>query len=396
MSLINKMLQDLEARETSARAAEPRPAYRNLYAARPPVAAPPRTRLGFVLALVMAGVGAALWSMWQYMGPDFATVTATTSRPATTRRPVAVTAEPAVAAASGDAQGSVPAHGAAAQAGAAGAPKASEPAVVAANSAKKTAAVASSAEKPVVAKPAAGKSANGKPADQPVSDRKHNDIKTAAPIRRGPPAATRPVSVTPGAVVITERQMSAPERAQSAYQEGVSLLASQRPAEAERAWRSALELDPQHRAAREQLAGLLLGSGRADEAQVVLERGIAATPSYPGFVLLLARIDVDRGREAEAVAVLEQALTRTAGDADVAAFLAALHQRAGRHAEAVQRYQEAIARRPAEGRWWVGLGISQEARQDWRAAREAYTRALNTRLTPELARYAEQRLAGIR
>lgn len=341
MSLINKMLKDLETRQGGGARAE-RPIFQDLHSThsarnrgyRAPVVA---------LVLLLAGVvGIYSWNRWR---ENTATVV-TGSAPVKLAQTPAAIEQPPVAAPTPE---SVPPVTAVAKA----------PAV---------------AVKP---KPAR-KQASPATRPQPV-------VTTVAKAGTGPARIEK-----------TDRPYSSAELAENAYQEAARLRSQGDAAGAERRVRALLATDPKHVKARELLTGLQLENGRWLEAQDTLEQGMVQLPAHLAFRYQLARLHLERGELARAVSLLEAARLPGQTDPELPAFLAALYQRSGRHAEAVTSYQEALAARPQEGRWWVGLGISLETQKDSDAARTAYRRALDTgRLTSNLARYAEDRLKAL-
>lgn len=357
MSLINKMLLDLEARQPSLApaAAIPRPIYQDLLAANSALPPPPRVRMSLVLALF--GVTAAAIIEWVWS-------------------PLAVSPLPVFTAPS-------------------------PPPIAQVKTLSDVQLLPDISVLPAIENQSTSQVLTAQPEvpQLTVEDDPALSEQLDAPPPSSPAltAKAEPVNVEPVTVLKTQRIIPAAEHAQDAYQEGQRYNAERNYPEAERSWRSALDWDAQHRPAREQLVTLLLATGRAADAQRLLEEGMAIAPGYPAFALILARVQVERGQETEALVMLEQASSRTNGDVDISAFIATLHQRAGRHAEAAQRFQQVLAARPLEGRWWVGLAISLEAQQNWQAARGAYARAMNgTSLTAELMRYTEQRMTALR
>jgi MSHA biogenesis protein MshN len=194
----------------------------------------------------------------------------------------------------------------------------------------------------------------------------------------------------------TERPYSPEELAENAYRNAAQLRAQGNPAEAERQLKTLLASDPKQVKARELLVSIQLDSGRWVEAQDTLEQGVAQVPAYLAFRFQLARLYLEHGADDQALTLLEGARREGRTDPELYAFLAALYQRAGRHADAVKNYQDALAMQPVEGKWWLGLGISLEATKNVPAARDAYHRALESgRLTANLSRYAEERLRAL-
>lgn len=208
--------------------------------------------------------------------------------------------------------------------------------------------------------------------------------------------ATSFAEAASGQMEKTDRPYTAEEQTENTYQNALRLKAQGNVVEAERQLKPLLVAQPKHVKARELLVGIHFANGRIPEAQETLEQGVAQVPAHLAFRYQLARLFLERGEEPRAVSLLEEASRQGHSDPELPAFLAALYQRAGRHADAVKSYQAALAARPQEGRWWVGLGISLETQQDSGAARDAYRRALDTgRLTSSLARYAEDRLKAL-
>jgi MSHA biogenesis protein MshN len=165
------------------------------------------------------------------------------------------------------------------------------------------------------------------------------------------------------------------------------------PAEAQQGFEAALQLQPEHHAARQGLVGLLLETRKFSDAERVLQEGLALAPAQSGFTITLARLQVHRGDVAEGVATLKRGFDYGRGNADYHAFLAALHQRLGQHEEAVEQFQAALRLKPAPGIWWLGLGISLQAANRTADAQDAYRHARSAgNLQPDLAALAEQRL----
>lgn len=151
-------------------------------------------------------------------------------------------------------------------------------------------------------------------------------------------------------------------------------------------------------AARELLVGELVRNGERATAEAVLRAGLVASPEVYVFPRTLAHLLVERGDLAAALRVLEAAPVPVAERAEHAAFAAALYQRSGRHGDAIAAYRHALSAEEARGAWWIGLAISLHAEAQHVAALTAFERALTDRtLSDQLRRYAEgerARLAG--
>jgi MSHA biogenesis protein MshN len=227
--------------------------------------------------------------------------------------------------------------------------------------------------------------------------------KATAPKPASPPApkvvATAPTA-DGGKTVLGEkklRAMSPEDTAESAYRQAADLMKQGRAGDAEPLLRSALVANAAHIKARELLVGILLQGGRGFEARQLLQQGIEKSPRHYPFAQLLARLYVQDGADPQALALLESVRPAAGNDPEYQAFLAALYQRAGKHAEAVKAYGEALGQRPQEGRWWLGLGISHEAEQNFTAATESYQKALASgSLDGKLQQYVQQRLAIVK
>ena len=136
-----------------------------------------------------------------------------------------------------------------------------------------------------------------------------------------------------------------------------------------------LQATPLDHSAREKLAGLLFGAGEEAEARRVLEQGVALAPTYANYRLLLARMDMSVGQKSRALARLRDCEPEARSNLDFYATRAALAQELGDYPLAASSYQRLTLQQPAEGRWWLGLGISYEKAGRPHAALDAYRRA---------------------
>lgn len=175
---------------------------------------------------------------------------------------------------------------------------------------------------------------------------------------RGPVGAAVLVFVLGAAAVDLQAIGHHENIAQARFHDGISWRQKGNVAEAERAFRDAVRLDPSLGAARDNLANLMASRGSTDEARRDYEQAIMAEPRNAQAYANLAGFYVDGGNLAAADSLVAQAL---AIDPD---------------------FSEALRVR----------GVICEARGDLAGARDAYTHALRfTRERPRL----ENNLAGL-
>lgn len=200
-------------------------------------------------------------------------------------------------------------------------------------------------------------------------------------------------STTTPVIERTEASGSPRERAESDYRKALAKLEQGRIAEAMEGLRHALWQDPLHGPSRQVLVRLLLDAKRPDEAALVLQEGLPGQPGQIGWAMTLARLQVDRGDLAGAAQTLDHTLPAAAGNADYQGFMAHVLQRLGRNSEAAEHYQAATRLAPGDGRWWLGLGLVLEADGRSAEARAALLRAKSAaNLSAELAALVEQKL----
>lgn len=189
------------------------------------------------------------------------------------------------------------------------------------------------------------------------------------------------------------KELTPSQKAEEEFRRATVLLDQGKNNESIAALDKALQFDPQHSVARQTLAGVLLEARRQDDAIRTLQSGLALDKNQPGMAMMLARVQVDRGDLRPAIETLQRTLSYAAGRADFQAFLAALLQRDGRHKEAVEHYLIALRKTPSNGLWWMGIGISLHADNRAAEARDAFVRArASNSLSPELLAFVEQKL----
>lgn len=380
MSLINRMLQDLDARSGNAAVIVPQPAVR-------PVASAEKGKSwtvgAAVLCLVAVGAGAWYWFI--------------SSKSPQPVAPAVIKPTPALRAAQDKGAGAPPVVLPSAQL-----------------SAPRQAAIAAPSETPSIEKPVKdavpAKQIHAETGSQQTAaiaasapTKRHTESASAEPeaalalaleLKTATAALREPIQAPMPAKQV--RELTPYQRAENEYRRASGLAVQGKTTEAMTALEQALQLDARHAAARQMLAGMMVEAGRADDAAVLLKAGLAQDQTQPALAMSLARLQVEKGDTKEALNTLHGSLPYAADFADYHAFLAALLQRQERHKEAIDEYSAALRLAPQNGLWWMGVGISLQADNRAREAREAYSRAkaANT-LSPELTSFVDQKLAQL-
>jgi len=361
MSLINKMLQDLDARGGGG---EPALSQQEVKA----VPAMERDRRPLIVGGAAAGVlvlAAGGWYGWQYWRSHNAPAAAApAARVVDNRIPDRPRFQEPPATAS------------------AAAPVASGAAAVAPSHAVSAPAPERAVPEPVPAKP--------KPAEHVTAEarREESDMPAMAQQRKVTRAAAATPATGDGVVLreLTPKQMS-----ENSYRRALGHLQEGRVNAALVELDKSVELDPRNEAARQTYVSLLLENKRTDDAIRQLRLALGIDPRQPGLAMVLARLQLERGDPA--LDTLLKTLPYAGASPDYHAFLAGVLQREQRHAEAAQHYRDALQLSPQNAVWWMGLGISLQADQHLPEAREAYNRARSTGgLTPELRSFVDRKI----
>ena len=423
MSLINQMLQDLDARRETGDSAPLPPSVRPL----PP--APPSSRGKW---LVLAALGVAVlagYIVWP--GEQQTSVIETTLvRPAVqvlapakdTANPAPPPAAPASIEPVREVVDTTP--GAVAEASEE-ADKLDTPAVQVEDStamSEKPATAATVSAAPVaLVKPEAAKqeaaptrvdetrsaAAKNKPTAKPSEERSAETRKAdaqSASSRPGRPqentvrpmasAASEPAASPARRGAIERSELSSrPDTAEALYRKAMAAIDHGQRDEAKDLLHEALRADALHVAALQQLVKSLLESRRVDEAMEVLRDGLRVRPAQSAWAMSLARLQVDRGDLAGAAQTLQEGLPAAFNNPDYLGFAGHLQQRLGNGKEAATLYQGATRMAPGDGRWWLGLGLAMESEGRNDQAVAAFQRARQcANLSRELNALVEQKL----
>ena len=182
------------------------------------------------------------------------------------------------------------------------------------------------------------------------------------------------------------------QRAAFAYRQALDNAASGHSHPAIDQALEALKADPDHAAARELAAVLMIESKRLGDAAALMREGLERQPQQPRLTMLLARIDAESGATQTALDRLDAA---SALDAEGHGLRAALLTRAERYREAASAYESAVRLQPDNASWWFGLGVALEAHGQAPLARQALQRARAIgSLRGDALAHVEQKLAS--
>lgn len=220
----------------------------------------------------------------------------------------------------------------------------------------------------------------------------------SAPIRADKPVLPAPRSRTvagnDGLAPLAGRQAAGGQGAESVYRRSLSSLQDGRVSDAVVQLEQALATDPRHEAARQTLVGIHIEQGRTPEAMRLLQAGLALDSRQPAMAMLLARMQIDAG--GSGIETLMASLPAAGGNGEYRAFLAGALQRERRHQEAVEQYQAALRSAPDNGVWWMGLGMSLEAEKRLPEALAAFQRARTAgNLSAELQGFVERKVGAL-
>ncbi|MEM0910963.1 MAG: tetratricopeptide repeat protein [Pseudomonadota bacterium] len=121
-----------------------------------------------------------------------------------------------------------------------------------------------------------------------------------------------------------------------------------------------LEIAPEHTSTRKQLASLLYAKQDTALAIATLENGIAEAPNDSSIRLMLARIAYRQGDTQQAQETLKQHPSTSFASTELLSFRAALSEQMGDYQQAHQDYKLLITREPNTAKWWLGLAVSQD------------------------------------
>lgn len=209
------------------------------------------------------------------------------------------------------------------------------------------------------------------------------------------PEAEVEVSETPSTFAVERVQLSPNELAETNLQKARSALRRGEREQGQELLEKALTVMPEHVAVRSELAAYWYGRGFATRAVAILQQGLDRVPQQSQWQLLLGRILERMGRIEDAYIALQSIDSSSAEYIDLLEVRGNAANQLGYFSEAAQDFL-ALASLNSEGRWWLAAAVAFEDAGEPAAALRAYRQAAFARdLGSDARRYAEDRLQAL-
>lgn len=158
----------------------------------------------------------------------------------------------------------------------------------------------------------------------------------------------------------------------------------------------AVSVAPDNSKARERYAALLYGRGYGIQAQRVLAEGLQRHPDNIRWRMMLAQLVAENQGEGPALAILKQQQPAIAEEQGFYQYRAKLAQSQQDFQQSLADYQQLADFQPQQPRWWLGVAISADRLQQVDTARAAYQQVLALSHHAPTIDFASQRLAQLR
>ncbi|MDT0595654.1 tetratricopeptide repeat protein [Glaciecola petra] len=155
-----------------------------------------------------------------------------------------------------------------------------------------------------------------------------------------------------------------------------------------------LQISPIQSRARKQLAAMLFSKSQNNKAAEVLLDGLAIDPQDSSMRLMLARIYFKEGNGQQAFSLLNSHPYGQLANDELLSFRAALAEKMGNYEVAQNDYLMLVQRNPAEAKWWLGLGVSHDKQSMGEQAIAAYQQAYSLNQLPQqVNEFVQKRIA---
>jgi MSHA biogenesis protein MshN len=161
-------------------------------------------------------------------------------------------------------------------------------------------------------------------------------------------------------------------------------------------YKAALSYNPALHQARRQAAALYYGQNKLSESAQLLKQGQLLFPDEYEYSLLLARVLQAAGQNKQALNSLNLIPDTSALAVKKWHQQSDLAQKEQNFPVAEQSFRQLAKNEPSQGRWWMGLGYALDAQKNYTEAKNAYNQALaQGNLSSQAQAYVDNRLVQL-
>ena len=219
---------------------------------------------------------------------------------------------------------------------------------------------------------------------QVVTEQKHPSVERIA-------VETPPVKPV---VVKKSLPLTPQQKDKKAVTKAKALIRAKNLQEAEQVLSEQLSVQPRSLQSGELLASLLLSQQRNDEALRLIDQLQQQFGEQANLIMMKARLEIQRGNHPAALSELKKHSPNKFEYPSYYELMAMAAQRSNKFKLAQDTYSDLLKVDAKRGDWWFGLAVSFDAQMQGSNAAIAYQRALKEKgLSSTLQAYAEQRLS---